>query len=1172
MTRLVDGDDRVAVAETRGSPGFSPRFLRVLGLVTALMGAVGLAGWVFGVPWLTSDFPSLFSLKPNAMLVLGLSGLSLWLLHRTEGRWSDRAGLGLAGAVFALGALTLVEYLTGWNLGIDQTFFRDTATEYRGLFRYPARMVPDTALGFTLIGAALLLARRSVRLTAALGFVIVLIGLNRLIAMAAASETMRFYVGISVPATVLFLLVGSAFLLRGFRFPWALGRGVTAVFAGAVTALIVLGMLSYRQTSDLIAAGEAMQHRQKVLTQIQAVWSAVYDNQAKARGYALTGREEMLENYRASVKKTGSLQEDLRKMTTENSALRARIATLRSQIDAKLEFDRHTIEARQNGGLADAVHVIGTGEGEALTQQIRDTLSQIEAEETRLLRLDEKAASTADIATFLILPAGTLFSVVILVLGLFRLNDEVYLKRTTQERFRLLVEGVRDYAILMLDSRGDVVSWNAGAERIKGYPAEEIIGRNFAVFYLPEEVAGGKPQQELQMAAERGQFESEALRVRKDGSRYWASRTITALQDEDGTVRGFSEITRDITARKETEKALREEHERAITELIESVNDGFVSLDSAWRCVRVNAAAAQLLHKTPEELLGRVIWELFPQSGAPVIGKELRRAMAERVPVKFEEFYPEPLNHWLELRCHPSSEGLNVFFIDIAERKSRELWLRQFSRAVEQSPSAVMITDTEGRMTYVNPKFSEMTGYSSEEAIGRNPRLLQSGEVARETYKELWGSIRAGREWHGEFHNRKKNGEFYWEAASISPITNEKGTITHFLAIKEDITERKLAETALVEAKQNAEQANKAKDIFLATLSHELRTPLAPVLLTASFFEHDETLEAELRAQFKVIRSNIELEARLIDDLLDITRISHGKFFVRFQSLDAVVPLSAALEIVRPDAVEKSITIAVDASAPLTTVRADPARLQQVFWNLLKNAIKFTPEGGRIDIRAVNPDPDHLAIDIRDTGIGIAPEFLGDVFQPFEQGATQGKAQFGGLGLGLAICKSIIQIHGGSISVSSEGLGKGSVFTVQLSLTDPQESQTAVPDKTPRRFASRRILLVEDNESTRAVLVRLLRRDGHAVEGAGTIEEALRSARSKAPQEAFDALICDLGLPDGSGLDVVREMKAAHPGLTAVALSGFGAEEDIRRSLEAGFSTHLVKPASIQELRRALER
>ena len=532
------------------------------------------------------------------------------------------------------------------------------------------------------------------------------------------------------------------------------------------------------------------------------------------------------------------------------------------------------------------------------------------------------------------------------------------------------------------------------------------------------------------------------------------------------------------------------------------------------------------------------------------------------------------MNAWFEVRCYPSSDGLSLFFVDVTERKAADQRIRQLSRAVNQSPSSVVITDINGDIEYVNPKFTAVTGYSLDEVVGKNPRILKGGEASAQTYEDLWLTITTGREWRGEFHNRKKNGELYWESASICPITDENGAITHYLAIKEDITGSKAAQIALVEAKQAAEDArriaedaNRAKDDFIATLSHELRTPLTPVLMTASTMELDVALSSDIRSQMSLIRHNIELEARLIDDLLDITKITHGKFSVKSEFVSLKDILARTVEVVRADLLEKKINVEINISADATNVSADPARLQQVFWNLLKNAIKFTPAGGSISIRTFALDPQMLTVEIRDTGIGIPPESLEKIFLPFHQASR--KQRYGGLGLGLAISKAIIEVHGGSIKADNDPEG-GAVFTITLPVRHSGDGlETTVCDAL-REIVPLRILLVEDHDQTRAVLANLLTREGHLVEAVGSCADALKAARNQRVTEPFQMLISDLGLPDGNGFDLARALKAENSGLKAIALSGYGTDDDIQKSVEAGFSKHLTKPVNFQDLRRVL--
>jgi signal transduction histidine kinase/DNA-binding response OmpR family regulator len=359
-------------------------------------------------------------------------------------------------------------------------------------------------------------------------------------------------------------------------------------------------------------------------------------------------------------------------------------------------------------------------------------------------------------------------------------------------------------------------------------------------------------------------------------------------------------------------------------------------------------------------------------------------------------------------------------------------------------------------------------------------------------------------------------------------------------------------------ARAESERANQAKDSFLAMLSHELRTPLTPVLNSVLALEQTEDLTDELRASLQMIRRNVELEARLIDDLLDLTRISKGKVQLNLEEVDAHLLLRSALEICQADIEKKNLTLVLEFAAEKASLQADPARLQQIFWNLIKNAVKFTPRGGRLEIRTQNLEG-QLRVEICDTGIGIDAETLPKIFNAFEQGE---RSQFGGLGLGLAISKALVETHQGKLIATSEGRDKGAIFTAIFPMADSRvdAKRNAVP-LTPAEHKSMRLLLVEDHEDTNRSLTQLLRRRGYYVQSAHSVQAALEAAA----QEPFDVLISDIGLPDGSGIDLMQKLRTDRP-IFGIALTGFGMEDDLRKSHEVGFNHHLVKPVDLNRL------
>jgi PAS domain S-box-containing protein len=380
-----------------------------------------------------------------------------------------------------------------------------------------------------------------------------------------------------------------------------------------------------------------------------------------------------------------------------------------------------------------------------------------------------------------------------------------------------------------------------------------------------------------------------------------------------------------------------------------------------------------------------------------------------------------------------------------------------------------------------------------------------------------------------------------------------------------DITEMKRTELALKDA---AETALRSKDRFLAVLSHELRTPLTPVAMAAAAIAGNADLPPAVREEVEMIRRNVDLETKLIDDLLDLSRIASGKLCLQTQTLDLNDAVKHVREICRLEILEKRIQLHCDWGAQGAKVHADPARLGQALWNVLKNAAKFTPEGGDIYI-ATERAGGRVRITIRDTGIGIAADLLPNIFYAFEQCGSSDARQFGGLGLGLAIAKALIELHQGQIRVASDGVGKGATFIIELPESGPRmENQNAKIDlgagHTP---ASLRLLLVEDHVDTSRMLVKLLGSAGYTVRTASDAAGALELAAN----EPFDLILSDIGLPDASGYHLMRQIKRNH-GICGIAMSGYGMDEDIRKSREAGFSDHLVKPISFAQLDQAIQR
>jgi signal transduction histidine kinase len=422
----------------------------------------------------------------------------------------------------------------------------------------------------------------------------------------------------------------------------------------------------------------------------------------------------------------------------------------------------------------------------------------------------------------------------------------------------------------------------------------------------------------------------------------------------------------------------------------------------------------------------------------------------------------------------------------------------------------------------------------------------------------VWGTARGFGPFVGETENQSLLTVQAWTA--VLAITA--------MALSAGMAERRRIEDELQQQKSVVEAANRTKDHFIAMLSHELRTPLTPVISALEALETEPTQTADTKASLAMIRRNIELETQLIDDLLDFTRIARDKMQLRFGSVDAHLAVSNVVEICRAEVKAKRLHVHLNLRAKSYHVTADAAKFQQITWNLLKNAIKFTPEGGDIIISSENPSETVLTLSVRDTGIGMEPEVMQRIFDPFEQGNCSFGQRFGGLGLGLAISKSLAQAHGGMLTAQSDGSNRGSTFTLSMQ-TLPSGEAASVSAKAVTESARQalRILLVDDHHDTCAALEKLLARRGHLV----AVTHNLRSAMEAAVRNKFDLLISDIALPDGTGMDLMMQLRAIS-NVPGIAISGFGNNGDIERSLRAGFSEHLIKPIKLDNLEAAIER
>ena len=501
-----------------------------------------------------------------------------------------------------------------------------------------------------------------------------------------------------------------------------------------------------------------------------------------------------------------------------------------------------------------------------------------------------------------------------------------------------------------------------------------------------------------------------------------------------------------------------------------------------------------------------------------------------------------------------------------AEEALRETQQR-FAAFMDHLPGAAWMKDLQGRYVYANPEAERIFSRSRAEIAGKTDAEIFPPETARHFVENDRRALAEGSV-HTTEALRQADGIEHHSIVHKFAVPGPDGQAQCIGGVAFDITERKRAEEARLAALARAEQASQAKDHFLAMLSHELRNPLAPVMTAAAMLKGRLGADPAARELVEMITRNVELEARLIDDLLDMTRIARGKVELDLRPVALCQVLQRTTEVCMSDIKARRLHFDVRIDKPPHFVHADTARLQQVFWNLLQNAVKFTPHGGCVGVHCWRENG-QVVVEVSDSGEGVESEALGRIVDAFEQAERAVTRRFGGLGLGLTISKALVELHGGTIQARSEGKGKGAAFTVRLPLIAVgADAHPAAPAEQPAGRAVRplRILLVEDHGDTAQMTRLSLMMDGHSVDHAGDVAIALEMA----DQHSFDLLISDLGLPDATGLELIRQLRARGQTLPGIALSGYGTEQDIQRSHEAGFAIHLTKPIGPERLVEAI--
>lgn len=764
----------------------------------------------------------------------------------------------------------------------------------------------------------------------------------------------------------------------------------------------------------------------------------------------------------------------------------------------------------------------------------------------------------------------------------YELEQKQNLLRESESKYRLLAENSKD-VIFIYDLDFKYVYVSPSVMDLRGYSVEEAMQQDISEVLTPgsykiiqQMIAEIKPFLNPQEYQKIKPQVLELEMVKKDKSTVWTEVKVAVLANEENIPIGIQGAARDISIRKRALDELmksREEYrsffEDDLTgDFISHVNGNLINCNSAYLKIMGFESLQEAqnydlrqVHITPEFRLN-MMEQLKKEKKLIWFEHDLRRKDGKMINVVANIIGGFDKNGVLET--------LKGYVIDDTERKKAIEVLRKFSRAIEQSPVSIVITDLKGNIEYVNPKFTEITGYSFQEVLGHNPRILKSGKMPDEKYKNLWETICSGNSWTGDFLNRKKDGTYFWENASISPIKNDKGIVTHFLAVKEDITEKKKYEEELIITRDQAQESNRLKSAFLATMSHELRTPLNAIIGFSDLI--DENMPITDIIQFsKIISNSGNHLLNIIEDIFTISLLqtNHSKVILEdFLISDFFMNLIqyAGIELKNKEKENLKISFKPQLNDVEIRIKTDKTKLFQVVMNYIKNAIEYT-ENGEIEIGYITLE-NNIEFYVKDTGIGIPADKMNIIFERFRQIDDTHNRIHGGVGLGLAICSEIANLLNGEIRAESVE-GKGSTFYFLLKniiqneiLSAPVKPKTIYPD-----LNGKAILIVEDEEINFILLKEYLKNTNAEIIWAESGEKSIEICEKN---PLINLVLMDIRLPGIDGLETAKRIKKIKPELKIIAQTAFAFSNDREKITNSYCDDYLPKPIVFNDLINAI--
>jgi PAS domain S-box-containing protein len=755
--------------------------------------------------------------------------------------------------------------------------------------------------------------------------------------------------------------------------------------------------------------------------------------------------------------------------------------------------------------------------------------------------------------------------------------------KASEARYRRLFETAQDAILILNGDSGKIVDANPFVIDLLGYSLEELMGKQLWQIGLFPDIEASKAAFDRLHRSGYIRYENLPLQT-KDGRRADVEFVSNAYKVDGRNVIQCN--IRDITERVRASRAMRASEVR-YRRLFETAQDAILILDGdSGKVIDANPFVIALLCYSLEELIGKELWEI----GLFRDIDESKAAFDQLQKDGFIRYEDLPLETKGGKRAEVEFvsnaykvDGRNIIqcnIRDITDRKSAEKAAKEgaerFRFLAESMPQMIFTARPNGDVDYFNQQWSAFTGLTLDDIKDwRWTRFIHPDDL-KATVRQWQHSLDTGEAFELQHRFRRADGVYRWHLSRACPMHDAAGNVTMWISSNTDIDDQKRTEDDLSRLYKKAESLNQAKDEFLATLSHELRTPMTSILGWTALLAMGSLDEKSRMEGIATIHRSAKLQAQLIDDVLDVSRMITGKLRLTIEPVDLESVLREALAAFVPAAEAKELLLRMDFEPGLLFLGGDPARLQQVFWNLLSNAVKFTPAGGRIDVRLFSRDS-NVVVEVQDTGLGIRPEFLPYAFDRFAQQDGGTMRHHGGMGIGLSIAKQLVELHGGTISVASEGEGLGSTFTVTIPV------QATMPDRRPVSLDSRRraekrasraevpsiaglrVLVIDDEQDSRRTIAAILEQYGATVTAASSANEGL----ALATQESFDVLLCDIAMPEQDGYELIRRIRLPadeRSQIPAVALTAYGRPTEREIALAEGFDEYLKKPVEPEDL------